>query len=228
MSINPNARKAIFERLRSASFPEKEPPSIDPPDFTTAASPPVGVSELADLYARQATLSRSEVISCSLSNWGTTLADLVQRKRFRSILAGRNTWISGELSRQIPHDSLSWFDEDMFSFKLRLFSEFDTGITTVRSAVAETGSLVVWPDTQEPRSLSLVPPTHIAILRASSIHFDLAGLMQAEAWSRGLPSNALLVSGPSKTADIQRILAFGAHGPKELIVLLIRDDLPGT
>jgi L-lactate dehydrogenase complex protein LldG len=41
-----------------------------------------------------------------------------------------------------------------------------------------------------------------------------------EGWSNGMPTNALLISGPSKTADIQQTLAYGAHGPRELVVLL--------
>ena len=49
-------------------------------------------------------------------------------------------------------------------------------------------------------------------------------LMTAEGWANGLPTNALLISGPSKTADIQVTLAYGAHGPKELVVLLIGDE----
>lgn len=225
MNPSSRAKKAIFDRLLAAAPPtsENKAPSFPPPSDITAAQHAPGA--LADLYTQQATSWRSEVIHCTPMEWGHTLADVVQRKGLRQLLAGKNTTISGELARRFP-DDLSWFDEDMFSFRLRLFSEFDVGITTVRSAIAETGSLVLWPDIQEPRSLSLVPPTHIAILRASTIHHDLASLMRAEAWSSRMPSNALLISGPSKTADIQRILAFGAHGPRELVVLLIRDDLP--
>jgi L-lactate dehydrogenase complex protein LldG len=48
--------------------------------------------------------------------------------------------------------------------------------------------------------------------------------MQREGWANDLPTNALLISGPSKTADIQVTLAYGAHGPKELVVLLIGDE----
>ena len=47
--------------------------------------------------------------------------------------------------------------------------------------------------------------------------------MHAQGWAGGLPTNALLVSGPSKTADIQQTLAYGAHGPKELLVLILQD-----
>jgi len=48
--------------------------------------------------------------------------------------------------------------------------------------------------------------------------------MVAEDWKNSLPTNALLISGPSKTADIQQTLAYGAHGPRELIVLLTHTD----
>jgi L-lactate dehydrogenase complex protein LldG len=69
--------------------------------------------------------------------------------------------------------------------------------------------------------MSLVPPLHIALLNASQI-FD--NLYQAQQyWPKPMPSNFLLISGPSKTADIEQVLAYGAHGPKDLIVLLVED-----
>lgn len=43
-------------------------------------------------------------------------------------------------------------------------------------------------------------------------------------WAHHMPTNALLISGPSKTADIQQTLAYGAHGPSELVVLLLTDQ----
>jgi L-lactate dehydrogenase complex protein LldG len=92
--------------------------------------------------------------------------------------------------------------------------------------VADTGTLVLWPDADEPRTLSLVPPVHIAVLRASRLYASLPAAMAAllRTGGPGLPSNLLLVSGPSKTADIQQVLAYGAHGPKELVIVLV-DDL---
>ena len=72
--------------------------------------------------------------------------------------------------------------------------------------------------------MSLVPPVHIVLLNASTIHNTFYEAMTAEGWADGLPTNALLISGPSKTADIQVTLAYGAHGPKELVVLLIGDE----
>jgi L-lactate dehydrogenase complex protein LldG len=55
-----------------------------------------------------------------------------------------------------------------------------------------------------------------------SIRDTLADLMMAQGWAMRMPTNIVVVSGPSKTADIEQTLAFGVHGPKELIVLIIR------
>ncbi len=81
----------------------------------------------------------------------------------------------------------------------------------------------MWPTREEPRLMSLVPPVHFAILKASEIHDNFYEIQQKFQWAAGMPTNALLVSGPSKTADIEQVLAYGAHGPKDLIVLILED-----
>ena len=69
--------------------------------------------------------------------------------------------------------------------------------------------------------MSLVAPIHVAVLFASELYTTFHEAMQAQNWKAGMPTNALLISGPSKTADIEQTLAYGVHGPKELIVLVI-------
>lgn len=66
-------------------------------------------------------------------------------------------------------------------------------------------------------------PCHIALLAASTIADNLVGLVAAGRWQQAMPTNLLLVSGPSKTADIQQTLAYGAHGPSRLLVVLVED-----
>ncbi|MGD9250586.1 MAG: lactate utilization protein, partial [Desulfobacterales bacterium] len=100
--------------------------------------------------------------------------------------------------------------------------EVDVGITTTTGAIAETGAIVLWPDAREPRTLSLVPPVHIAVLEADKIYNSFCEIIQDQNWTAGMPTNALLISGPSKTADIEMTLAFGVHGPKELIVIVLQ------
>jgi L-lactate dehydrogenase complex protein LldG len=97
----------------------------------------------------------------------------------------------------------------------------DAAITSTVGAIAETGSLVLRPTGDEPRLMSLLPPIHIALLEEVAIHDTLQTMMHEQNWNLDMPTNLLLISGPSKTADIEQTLAYGVHGPKELIVLII-------
>ena len=104
-----------------------------------------------------------------------------------------------------------------------LFDAVDAGVTAAAGGIADTGTLVLRPGAAEPRTLSLVPAVHVAVLRASCLYASLPAALQALAPPPDLPSNLLLVSGPSKTADIQQVLAYGAHGPKVLVIVLVHD-----
>ncbi|MBP1770911.1 MAG: lactate utilization protein [Holophagaceae bacterium] len=116
------------------------------------------------------------------------------------------------------------YDRPVEAFKHELFTGVDAGFTGTVGGVAETGGLLLMPGPDEPRLMSLVPPVHIALLKASTIHDTFWSAVKALGWGRSLPPNALLISGPSKTADIEQTLAYGVHGPKRLIVVLV-DDL---
>jgi L-lactate dehydrogenase complex protein LldG len=112
------------------------------------------------------------------------------------------------------------YREPVESFRDTLFDAVDAGVTGCHGAIAETGSLVLWPDVREPRLLSLVPPIHLVLLEAESIRSSFAELLDEQGWRAGMPANALLITGPSKSADIEQTLTYGVHGPKELIVLV--------
>jgi L-lactate dehydrogenase complex protein LldG len=98
----------------------------------------------------------------------------------------------------------------------------DAAITTTRGGIAETGSLILWTTPDEPRLMSLIPPIHIAVLHAETIYNTFWEVVNTEQWNSGMPTNALLISGPSKTADIEQTMVYGVHGCKELVVLLIQ------
>ncbi|KTT13122.1 lactate utilization protein B/C [Pseudomonas oryzihabitans] len=116
------------------------------------------------------------------------------------------------------------YDRPVEEWKAELFDDTPASLTGTLGALASTGSLVLWPDRQEPRLMSLVPPLHIALLRASTVVDNFYELQQQHDWRGGMPTNALLISGPSKTADIEQVLAYGAHGPKDLVVLIVEDE----
>jgi len=98
--------------------------------------------------------------------------------------------------------------------------DLDCGVTDVYAAVAETGSLVIRPDMNHGRALSLVPPIHIAIVEPTDIVADLIDLLEKVAASERVP-NITLITGPSKTADIEGALVTGVHGPGVVRVMLV-------
>jgi L-lactate dehydrogenase complex protein LldG len=153
---------------------------------------------------------------------------------------GLNDWINSELSKRnlsrvLIGDSsiqrnlgltfsddldVSYYSDSIESWKDKLFNDIDVGITTTIGAIARTGSLVLWPNSEEPRLISLVPDVHIAVVKVDEIYETFSEVIEKQNWSENMPTNALLISGPSKTADIEQVLAYGVHGPKELIVLI--------
>jgi L-lactate dehydrogenase complex protein LldG len=118
------------------------------------------------------------------------------------------------------------FNQPLEAWKAELFDNVHASVTSARAGIADTGTLVLVPGPNEPRTLSLVPPVHVAVLMASRLYASLPAAMQALQPERDMPTNLVLVTGPSKTSDIQQTLAFGAHGPKELVIVLV-DDLAG-
>lgn len=98
------------------------------------------------------------------------------------------------------------------------------GISSVDCAIAETGTLMVCSRPGQERIASLLPPMHVAIVERSQIVPDLIdaiGLLHTRGLNR-LPSNIALITGPSKTGDIELQLTTGVHGPGHWRVLIIR------
>jgi L-lactate utilization protein LutC len=96
----------------------------------------------------------------------------------------------------------------------------DVGISGVAWAIGETGSLVLAASAEEPRSLSLLPPLHVALVEASQILPDLFDLFERQS-VEAMPAALTLVTGPSKTGDIEMKLVTGVHGPGELRVIVV-------
>jgi L-lactate utilization protein LutC len=103
------------------------------------------------------------------------------------------------------------------------FFAADVGVSGVDYLVAETGSLALLSGPGQPRSLSLLPPVHVAVAERAQLLHDLFDLFEARLWAerQGLPSCLSLITGPSKTGDIELRLVTGVHGPGEVHVVLI-------
>ena len=101
----------------------------------------------------------------------------------------------------------------------------DIGITSCDRAIAETGSLVMQSGPGHERVASLLPPVHIALITQSQIVPDLLDVFSHlhNAGLEKLPSNITLITGPSKTGDIELQLTTGVHGPGKWHVIVIRE-----
>jgi len=102
------------------------------------------------------------------------------------------------------------------------FTSVEVGITPCECLVARTGSAIVSSLTSGGRQLHVFPPVHIVVARATQItsYIDDALSFIKQKYGNTLPSAITLITGPSRTADIEKTLVLGAHGPKEFIVFL--------
>lgn len=100
----------------------------------------------------------------------------------------------------------------------------DIGITSVDYALAATGSFVMLASPNEARLVSLLPPAHIAIFPQSLILANLDELLSILPRPADQTSSMVLITGPSRTADIEQILVRGVHGPGEIYAVIVEGE----
>ena len=210
-----DARERILGRLRA-----NRPTSIDP---TPVYRKPLGWDRERRIatFTERMRAVRGEVHRMAPDEWVDWLNRELPPRGLRRALVGHGDVATAFAAGAADDFSVRRYVDAAEEWKDELFNGIDFAITAARAGLAETGSLVLWPDADEPRLMSLVPPLHVAVLRSGDLYENFADLLAAEDWQAGMPTNALLISGPSKTADIEQTLAYGIHGPKQLITLLI-------
>jgi L-lactate dehydrogenase complex protein LldG len=106
-------------------------------------------------------------------------------------------------------------------FDKRDLANCDAGITECDALVAQTGTVIVTSRSAGGRALSVLPPHHVVLARRAQLVADLPAAFKALSAKYGAnyPSMISLITGPSRTGDIERILVLGAHGPKKLTIL---------
>ncbi len=218
--MSDNARARILGRLTSAPRQDRPRPADGSPPDRQPTAP-----ELTARLKQLMEAVRTEFHVVPAAEWVPALKQLLRQRGLRTLVYAPDTPLGRTLAAAWQEDAaglpeLIPYVEPVEGFKERLFAA-DAGITAAVGAVAETGAIILKPGAAEPRLMSLVPPLHLAVLAAGDIVFSLTDAMRAGGWAAGMPTNMLLISGPSKTADIELVLAFGVHGPKELVVLVL-------
>lgn len=217
-----NARANILGRLTAAC----EGIPVHPSDFAPIEAKSWSAGEKLERLQRLMEAVHTEFLDARGTDWRDAVASWLSSQNVGSLLYGPDSAVGRALAdhwtgaaRLVP------YDRGMDEMKETLFNGIDASVTATRGAIAETGSLILWPGIEEPRTMSLVPPIHIALLAPGTIVNTLREAMLSQSWAAGMPTNALLISGPSKTADIEQTLAYGVHGPKRLLVVLV-DAVP--
>lgn len=125
------------------------------------------------------------------------------------------------LEERLKEDLVREFPQISFEITPEVASKAKIGINEVEGAIAETGSLIEISDRIQKRLVSTLPEIHLAILSKSKIFPDLKTALKA--LRSNLHTYVTFISGPSRTADIERVLTIGVHGPEKLIILCIED-----
>ena len=216
-----SARDNILARLRAA--PAGDPVSLPDVAGWHAATEHMDSDTRSARFRANIEAAHAEVFDTDSASWPALLCQIAAQKNVRMLLVGKDAPEGDTLAAHADAAlQLVRYEKPANEWRSEFFDDIDASLTPARSAIADTGSLILWPDARAPRLMSLVPPIHFVLLDAATIHTDLYAAMKAEQWVAGMPTNALVISGPSKTADIQQTLAYGAHGPREVVVLLVK------
>ena len=218
-----NARDAILQRLYQG---REQQGGFEPPvsDFTVLQRPHWSKAEKLERFVQAMSPVHGEIHRTGRNTWYQLLQQLMQEKGLRNLWVNSDTRHGQLLADhwQLEQAPLLQRTQPVNEWKDELFNRVDAALTSSLGAIAETGSLILWPTPAEPRVMSLVPPVHFVLLDSNRLYATLYEAMQQENWAKnGMPTNALLISGPSKTADIEQTLAYGVHGPRELVVLML-------
>lgn len=146
-----------------------------------------------------------------------SLLTLADEKGWRKIYC----W-EPQLQRLLDHYEFPFFSTDTG------FMQAEVGITSCEALIARNGSVLLSNGGAAGRRLSIYPPHHIVIAFTSQLVPDLKDGFKKlrERYGETLPTMISTVTGPSRTADIEKTLVLGAHGPRELIVFLLEKEEP--
>lgn len=148
------------------------------------------------------------------------ILDLVRARSARRVLLGSGDVLAG---LQVVEPLRNAGVEVITADERDAYFQANLGLTGVDYLLAETGSVVLVSRPQQPRSPSLLPPVHIAVAERGQILPDLFDLFETQQVTKSeeLPACLSIITGPSKTGDIELRLVTGVHGPGEIHVILI-------
>lgn len=168
-AVSKTARSNILAKLRAevngadyGKLPEEIPYHY--PELSQQENLTQFITELEKNHA--------QVIKTTIDNMAEVIAEQLAALNIDNLLCGEQA-VYPEVISQLKADvKIQTYDFSIDNNKELLFNECPAALSSSRCAIAATGSIVLWPDVNEPRSLSLVPPVHFVIVDANKIHTD--------------------------------------------------------
>jgi L-lactate dehydrogenase complex protein LldG len=212
MSVSP-AKENILKKIRQALSHPVPVPFPQSEGNTSVFQPPV--DDMAVQFAQEFTKLQGRFTYCAdEKEMLQQLFDLIETAQWNKIVC-REQQLKTLLQKQKPG----------FVFYNDLAGS-DVSITGCELLVSRTGTVVLSSANESGRTTSVYAPLHICIAYAHQLVYDIKDALQylKEKYNGNLPSFITFATGPSRTADIEKTLVVGVHGPKEVYVFLI--DVP--
>jgi L-lactate dehydrogenase complex protein LldG len=160
-----------------------------------------------------------EVYKCSIESARLILSNIIKRTEAEHIIAYESVLVK-DILQGLEESSISI----NFSGDKKVANSADIGISEVEFAIAESGTLVEYSYSIWKRLVSAMSNVHIALVRANRIVKDFESAFEILKTHIFDASHISFITGPSITADIERVLTIGVHGPGKLIVIFIQEN----
>jgi len=216
------AMKPFREHFQSHQHTKQQSREIQEPGNTQpqAVEKPYPISKPASAAPSRTLAAQFEHELTALDGTFIACKENALRSQIIKLLAERNiTTITAWEDSALPPGLANTLRQRGINIKHGVQPQVQVGLTGVLAAIAETGTLVVPTSPGCPQETSLLPPIHIAVLYANKIYKNLAHVLALSEVQ--LASSVALISGPSRTADIEMTLTLGMHGPGEVIVFCL-------
>lgn len=201
-----NAREEILGRLQNAIHPEPERPDFDTPVYHSIKKP-LDIAFKESLEA----VNGSVYLCTSVNEVCSELQEILKGYSTNQIFCAEK-----EIQKLLQENQFSFSEYDGTKY------DVEVGITSCEFLIAHTGSVMVSSALEGGRQLSIYPTIHLVIARKEQIvdYLNSAYSRVQKKYGNNFPSHIALITGPSRTADIEKTLVMGAHGPKELHVIV--------
>ena len=187
------------------------------PDFTVPVHPPLTNEDIVVAFAESFQRVGGEFYYCeSLPHLAMQIAGFQQRQQ----VGAPYVW-EPAMQALLRAAGVAFLADEV-----NFIEQADLGLTSCEALVARTGSVLVSAATASGRRLSNYPDQHLVLARPSQVVAEIGEALRVvqARYGRRLPSMVSLTSGPSRTADIEKTLVLGAHGPRRLALFLLEED----